>query len=857
MPERRGRPPERADFGALLRSLREQALLSQEQLAERSGLSLRGIGDLERGRVRTPRRVSVRLLADALGLTGDQREQFVNAAQSPQPASPATASAPGTPAPCLLPPAVADFTGRRTQLARLDELLSDTTTPRAIAVAGKAGVGKTTLAVHVAHQLRQRFPDGQLYVDLHGAEPQPLPPAVVLARFLRALGVDGSRHPSDAEERLALYRSRLADRAGAGRAGQRGHRSPGPPAAAGHRRLWGAGDQPRPVDRAGGGTPAGPGGARGAAVARAAGPHRLGPQRVAADPAAAAAIVGHCGRLPLAIRIAGARLAARPAWSLARLAGRLADEHRRLDELAAGDLEVRASIDLSYRTLPERRQQAFRRLGLLEAPDFPSWVAAALLDLPAERADDLLDRLVDAQLLEIAGEDPTGQLRYRLHDLLRVYARECALGDDHPAERSAALARVVGGWLVLAGQAAPAVKAGTLGLAHGGGPRWRPGDAVTGRVDADPLGWFEVERVSLVTAVEQAADAGLDECAWDLAGCLARFFVVRSYFDDWRRTQEIGVAAAGRVGDRAGQAHLLRGLGQLHNEQDRLDDAAACFEQARALFIQLGDLAGEAGILDELGVLHQLRGRTDLALACLEPALTTFARAGDPVGEANVRFSLGMVHLDQGRYDQAETSLEKARPILEAVGDRYTLAQLLRKLAQLHRTQGRLDQAAAALDRCLAVDRALGDRLGEALTLQSLGELQRLQDQRHQAQATLEQALVALRDLGYPFGEALTLHSLGMLHLTGGRPRQALAELGESLALWRRLGRPRNEARTLTSLGDARAMVGERPAAEDAWRAALTIFEELDAPDTEALAARLSPQSQLAGADEALQLRLR
>jgi tetratricopeptide (TPR) repeat protein/transcriptional regulator with XRE-family HTH domain len=846
-----GRPSQpartaQANFGALLRAHRRRLPLTQEQLAERAGLSERTLRNLEGGRVHRPYPNTIRRLADALNLTGEERQDFEAAARQvtldPSPAAGSRSDPPGAP-PRQLPLDVADFTGRSDQVALLRELLCGTAAVRPAtavvsAVAGKAGVGKTALAVHVAHQLREVFPDGQLYVNLHGAEPHPLEAAAVLARFLRSLGLDAATIPVDQDEREALYRACLADRRvlvvldDAASEAQVRPLLPGSPTCrvlvTSRARLTGLeGAQLLDVDIL-------PLDAAVELLARVA-----GPARITAESDAAAAIVGYCGRLPLAIRIAGARLAARPAWTLARLAERLADEHRRLDELAAGDLEVRASIALSYRTLPEPQQRAFRRLGLLAAPDFPAWVAGALLDVPSERAETLIEALVDAQLLEAGGIDQAGQARYRFHDLLRVYARERALGDDGPDERTAALLRAFGGALFLAGRAAAATKAGTLGLVHGDLPRWRPGPGITRLVDAEPLAWFEAERSTLVAAVEQAA-ASLDEVAWDLAGCLARFFAVRSYFDDWRRTQEAGLAAARRLGHRRGQAQLLRGLGLLHNEQDRLDAATACFEQARALFVAVGDRGGEAGALDDLGVLHQLRGHTSQALACLEPALAIFAEAGDPVGEANVRFSLALVYLDQGDYDRAEADLEAARPVLEAADDRYTLGQLLRKLAQLHRTQGRLDEAAAVLDRCLIVDRALGDRLGEALTLQSLGELQRRQDHRRLAQTTLEQALATLRDLRYPYGEALALRSLGLLHLADGRPHQALVDLGESLALWRRLGRPRNEAHTLTGLGDAHTAAGDRAAAGAAWRQALAIFQELGAPDADSLAERLS-----------------
>jgi tetratricopeptide (TPR) repeat protein len=827
-------------LGGLVRGHRGRLGLTQEELAERAGLSERTLRNLERGRIRRPYPDTVRRLADALQLTGAHRDQLEAAARGVAPDV-----APEPTVPSLLPPSVTDFTGREEEVASVLGLLASDGAEEPAhavvisAVAGKPGIGKTTLAVHIAHRLRSEFPDGQLYVNLQGAQARPLDPSEVLARFLRALGMHGSSIPDDLEERAERYRTLLADRRilvvldnAAGEAQVR-PLLPGSPACGvlitSRARLPGLeGARLLDLDLL-------PFEAAVQLLARVA-----GPARTAAEPEAAAAIVGYCGRLPLAIRIAGARLAARPTWSLARLAERLADEHRRLDELTAGDLELRASIALSYRALPDLHRRTFRRLGMLDAPDFPAWVAGALLDLPTERAEELMEALVDAHLLEAGGIDQVGQARYRFHDLLRVFARERAVGDEDPAERTAALTRAFGGWLFLAGAAADRVQSGTLGLVHGGGLRWSPDRAVAEFASADPLHWFESERVNLVAAVAQAARVGLDETAWDLAGCLAKFFAVRSWFDGWQTTQEAGLAAARRAGHRSAQAHLLRGLGLFHQERHEPTRAVACYEEARALFAEVGDPAGEIGALDDLGVLHQLCGRSDLALTRLEPALALAVATGDRVGEATVRFSLAIVHLDQGDEDTAEAYLTWARPVLQESGDRFSLAQLHRKLGQLYRAQGRLEQAAAELERALALERELGDPLGEALTVQALGEVQRRRDHRPQARALLNRALADVRELHYPYGEALTLRSLGDLELTDGRLRQALDCLGRSLALWRQLDRPRHQALTLTSLGDARAAADDRSAAESAWREALVIFQELGAPDAAGLAERLS-----------------
>jgi transcriptional regulator with XRE-family HTH domain len=332
-------------FGVLLRSLRERALVSQEELAARAGLSVRAIGNLEQGRVAQPRGESVRLLADALDLVGPERRRFEGAARQrfEDAARPLSVGLPGTwtrswpaserVAPCQLPPEVADFTGRTQQVAQLGGLLStgDGGAGAAVvvsAVAGQAGIGKTALAIHVAHQLRDRFPDGQLYVNLRGAQQQPLPATLVLGRFLRALGVDGATIPRDAEEREALYRALLADRRvlvvldNAASEAQVRPLLPGTPGCGvlvtSRTRLAGLEgarfihldvlDETQAVELLG---------------------RIVGAARVAAEPHSATQIVGFCGRLPLAIRVAGARLVARPGWPLGHLAELLADERRR------------------------------------------------------------------------------------------------------------------------------------------------------------------------------------------------------------------------------------------------------------------------------------------------------------------------------------------------------------------------------------------------------------------------------------------------------------------------------------------------------------------------------------------------
>jgi tetratricopeptide (TPR) repeat protein/transcriptional regulator with XRE-family HTH domain len=837
MAQRSNQPPTAAQtgFGTLLRAHRTRMHLTQEELAERASLSERTLRNLEGGRIQRPYAGTIRRLANALELSGGLRDEFEAAARGVPPGS-----MPDGPVPGLLPLTVPDFTGREEEVAHIHELLAASDPDAVIlsAVSGKPGIGKTTLAVHVAHQLRSsgRFPDGQLYANLQGAQAHPLDPGEVLSRFLRALGMHGSSIPNDLEERVAAYRTLLADRQvlvvldNAGGEAQIRPLLPGSPSCAvlvtSRTRLTGL-EGARLVD-----LDILPSEAALELLGRVA-----GPARIAVEGAAAAAIVGYCGHLPLAIRVAGARLV-RPGWSLARLAERLADEHRRLDELAAGDLEVRASIALSYRALPDQQQQAFRWLGLLDAPDFPAWVVGALLDVPDRRAEALVEALVDAQLLEADGLDQVGQARYRFHDLLRVYARERAAAEDPQAQRRTGLARAMGGWLALAEQADQFSGQRTLRVIHGDAPRWHR-QATTTAVATDPLGWFEAERAALLTVVQQARDLGFDELAWDLAGCLARFLFTRNYLDDWRRTQEAGLAAARRAGNRRGQAYALLTLGELHTYQDRLNDALACLEESLALFVDLGDRHGEASTLENIGAVYRVLGRHELATECFERALTTFTEVDDRVGAAGVMVALAALYLDQG-HPGARACLEGALAIFTEIGDRHTEAQVLRKLAWHHEQHKELDQAASQLTQALTIMRDLHDRIGEALTLEQLGEVNLRLGRLSTARTLLDQALPVFSAYQDRYGQARALRARGELRHAEGQYRRAADDLEQSLTRWRELNRPQWEARTLADLGDVYASVGNRQAAEVAWREALAIFQALGAPDAEALGERLS-----------------
>jgi transcriptional regulator with XRE-family HTH domain len=421
-------------FGELLRARRTVALLTQEGLADQAGVSVRTVRNLESGSV-APRTDTARRLADALGLPPPLRAEFLQAARGSAVPLPA-----GRSLPSQLPARPPDLIGRADLAARVAAVLAPPATglwPPVVAVlTGPAGVGKTTLAVHVAHQVRDRFADGQLFVRLRPAGPHPAASCDILARVLHALGVPDVDLPPAHDDRLGLFRTLMAHRPvlivlddvtceeqvrplvlGAGN---------GALLVTGRRRLTALEhahvfevEPLRPAEGV-------------ALLARAAGSDRVG-----AEPEAAARIADRCAGLPLALRIAGAKLAARPHLSLARLASRLADAGARLDELSYGDLAIRASIALTYDTLDTRCRTAFRLLSLVDLPSIPVWLAAAVLRCTVADAEEVLDQLVDARLLE--AEQVADDIRYRYHDLPRGYARERAAAEDPQDAASAVL----------------------------------------------------------------------------------------------------------------------------------------------------------------------------------------------------------------------------------------------------------------------------------------------------------------------------------------------------------------------------------------------------------------------------------
>ncbi|GAA3166325.1 BTAD domain-containing putative transcriptional regulator [Planomonospora alba] len=767
-------------------------------------------------------------------LTSDESlnlpEPPVQLGTEPAPAAAPPVSVPNVPG--MLPTGIADFTGRAKQVDEIRQRLTVAPDGAArfavplITIAGKAGVGKTTIAVHVAHSVTEHFPDGQLFADLHGAVSRPTSPMQVLERFLRVLGVPGNALPDGLEERAEMYRALLADRRmlivldDAANEGQILPLLPGNPASAvivtSRSRLAGlAGathvgvdlfDSVQSVDL----------------LARIA-----GVDRVQSEADAAAALADLCGRLPLALRIAGARLAARPHWNVGQLVERLEDETRRLDELKHGEMGIRASISLTYDSVGEEARRLFRRLAILDTHVFSAWTGAALLDCPFTEAQDLLDDLADAQLVETAGTGRGVHAQYRFHDLIRVFARERLAAEESTAERDAALSRVLGGLLMLT-DTARRQEYGTGITVRREAAAWSPSPDLVGRLVAAPIEWFERERATIVSGIRQAAQAGLTELCWGITVNAVMFFESRAYLDDWRETHELALEATRQAGDKRGHAAMLYSMGSLSAAEQRYGDAQRDMERAVELMREVGDEQGFALAVRNLGFLHQMNGRFEEAAAHYERALKIFRSTGSLAAAAYTLHSLSALRLAAGDLDGAKLLLAEALACSRAGNSRRVSAQVLNRMGRTHLQAGEPALAADAFGEALAVVREISDPVGEAYVLHGLGVARLQQGRLGDADAALHRALSLASTSSQRLVEVRVLTALGELAISSGEPEQAVARLRQAATLCRTIEVPFQETQTLMLLAEALHAAGDRASAEETRAKALALADRLD-----------------------------
>jgi DNA-binding SARP family transcriptional activator len=666
------------------------------------------------------------------------------------PAADAGQGAGPVPRPQQLPADIADFTGRADQVEQVCALMAEDgpgASPgavRVVVVMGAGGLGKTTLAVHAAHLLKDQFPGGQLYANLLGAT-QPAAPADILARFLRDLGMDGFRVPLDTEERATHFRTRLADR-----------------------RMLIVLDDARDAAQV---LPLLPGSASAAVLvtsrnrlpelmgsqaidlevlrpeeARSLFTGMVGERRAAAEPEAASDVLAACAGLPLAIRIVGARLAARGNWTVRTLADRLADERGRLDEMRVGNLAVRASFEVSFSSLAGAEPGgvdpawAFCLLGVWTGPSIGIVAAAALLGQPSAAVADALYVLVDAHLLESPEPD-----WFRFHDLLRVFAADRALIQESEQTRHDAIARVLT-WYLHSAEAAAEI----ISPHHARVPLDPPPPTVQplsfGSLEA-AVEWCERERLGVIAAIRLAADTGLHEIAWKLAAAEMSFFYRRSHWAEWVETHNIGLASAKALGDRPAEAWILNNLGMAFGVQG-MEESVDCFEQALAISRELSDVWGEGRAIANVANAYYRLHRFAEARSAAERSVTIQRLAGNRYGEGIALDALGSSCEKLGEFSAAIDYLNAALVIFQELGEADSEAETLTDLGDAFLGLGQVEDAIDSLERALSLRQRIGDRHGQAATLHQLGLAQLRAGQRDKAREYLAEALVLLEEIG-------------------------------------------------------------------------------------------------------------
>jgi DNA-binding SARP family transcriptional activator/tetratricopeptide (TPR) repeat protein len=823
-----------AEPGAELQRLHQLVLAGGAGLAEQAGPATEGAG-------RT---------AERAGRAGERAGQVGGPGLRVD-----DGNGPGVPQ--QLPGAVAHWAGRSAELAALTGLLdrageSGPGTVVISAIAGTAGVGKTALAVRWGHQVADRFPDGQLYVNLRGYDPdQPVTAAGALAGFLSALGVAGPDIPAAEDERAARYRSRLAGRRvlvildNAAGAGQVEPLLPGTPgcmvlvtsrdALAGLVARYGATRLDLgllPIEDA-------VGLLRGL----------VGP-RADADPAGAVTLAQRCARLPLALRVAAELAAARPAASLAELSGELADLQRRLDLLDAGGdprTAVRSVFSWSYRHLDADAARAFRLLGLHPGPSLDGFAAAALTGTTSGTAAVLLSRLARAYLIQ-----PAGPGRHGLHDLLRGYAGGQAERDDTGPDRHAAVTRLLDYYLHTAAAAIDTLYPAERDRRPRVPPAPGPVPPVAGPAAA--RAWLDAERAVLVTVAGFAAVRGWPGHAARLSPILFRYLDTAGHHADAVVIHDQARRAARLAGDRAAEAAALANLGVACWRQGRLDRAASCQREALILFGGAGDRYGEARALANLGIVDQQAGLLQQAVGHYRQALTRYQELGERFGQAQMLNNLGIIEDRQGRYRQAVEHHRLALALHGEIGDPTGQARALTNLGVAEERAGQYEQAAEHHQLALALFRETGNRNGEASALGNLGIIEERQNRPGPAADYHRQALTLFREIANRNGEAAALNGLGGALAAAGQHGPARVQFEAALDLASALGNQGEQARAHDGLAQAWLAAGDVVQARRHWQEALARYADQGVPDADAVRARLAalPDARAAAGREGL-----
>jgi tetratricopeptide (TPR) repeat protein/transcriptional regulator with XRE-family HTH domain len=823
-------------FGGLLRQLRVHAGLTQEELAEAATVSARSVSDLERGVNLTARKDTARLLADALNLTGPVRAMFEATARGLAPAADVPSGegevsltprgVPSAPVAAVhaLPRDTANFTGRVPELEQLmgelERALSGTGSGGVLgvqAVDGMAGIGKTTFAVHAAHLLAPRFPDGQFFLPLHSHTPgqQPADPSTALGTLLLATGIATNQLPDGLDARTMLWRNGVADKKVLlvlDDAASHEQVRPLLPGTAGSlvlitsRRRLAALEEAVPIS-----LDTLPAGDAAELFTRLTG--RLGRELEAVEE-----ITRLCGFLPLAIRLIAGTLRRHPSWTATDMAAELAATKDRLAAMRAENLSVAAAFDLSYQDLSPGQQRLFRRLGLHPGTSFDAYAAAALDDASLASTRRQVDDLYDNHLI---AEPARG--RYRLHDLLGEHARSLAAGDD-AADREAAVGRLLDYYLRTSAVASRLITRRPAPIPPVASP---PGDAWEPASRDEAIAWLEAERTNLHDCVDYAAAHALPVHAVWIPAQLGDFLGTRGYWDQALTLHRTAADIARAKGDRAGLAAALCNFGYIHYLLAQYSPAIKILSEALGMYRDLGDQLRQADVLNLLGTMQCNIDDYPAATASVTEALALCQETGDRLGQADALGILSGLQGVDGDFRAAIASQGEALALYRDLGDRLGQARALAAIALWQRWTGDYERAAASCTEALALDRDLGDQMREGLDSIRLGAVHRLTGDYEAAATLISQGLIPLQELGNRHAEGEALTELGALRHVTGDYRAARASLSRAVALAREVGNRQGEAEALNYLGTVLASTADPADALARYDEALSIARDI------------------------------
>jgi tetratricopeptide (TPR) repeat protein/transcriptional regulator with XRE-family HTH domain len=827
-----------ASFGQLLRQLRLIVGLTQEELARAAGISARSVSDLERGVNLTARKETARLLADALDLTGSEREMFEALARGRFPGGGVVAAT------RTLPRDISFFTGREKELHVILAAAAGGGLMRVCAIGGMAGVGKTTLAIHAAHLLTPSFPDGQIFLHLHSHTlgRTPVAPADALASLLQTTGVAAPNIPTGLEARASLWRDRLAGKRmlivldDAVGSEQVRALLPGSPEClvlvTSRRHISALEDchvisiDSLQVDQAA------------QLIARLADRSDIGP-----DDEAVAQIARLCGCLPLALGMLARQLHHHSAWSAPGLAADLTAARNRLELMHAEEVSVAAAFDLSNEDLTQDQRRLFRRLGLHFGADIDVYAAASLDDASLAHTRRNLEALFDRYLLS----EPT-RGRYRMHDLVREHARVLSMADS-AAERDAAVSRLLDYYLHTARDADRYLARHTSsGVPPVASPPPVPGPEFTSRGDA--VFWMDAERLNLHGAAEFGARHDRPSYAIAISAAMHGFMRSQGHWEQSLTLHRTVLQAARDASDKLAEASVLTDLGAIQRLLGDFPTARASLTRAIDLYRDAGDHLGEANALNYLGIVQYSSGDSLAAGETQERALTLYQDVGNPLGEANALNRLGIVQGLTGRFAAAIHSQQTALGIYRDLRDRVGEADCLKNLGAVQCLTEDYLAAAHSQQDALKLYRDLSHRVGEASTLISLGAVQQALGDYSAAASSFSRALELDQDLGNRHGQAQALNNIGELALARGRQGDALEHFKMARSIAENISALGDEARAIEGIGQCHLQNGQPEQGTELLRAALAIYQRIGSPRAQRVEDKLCAQGWLPSANQ-------